>query len=194
MIIALLLAAAPVDAPASTRSLYLQLIHQARSDGRPRAAIAYLDDFDCRYPADSDARALRVNALLDLGDINGAETAAVGIQDAAITGHLLAARDRWAEAAAAYARAVAARPTDPLLRNAHGYALLRAHHFAPSVEALRAAFDLAPGDITIRNNLLLALTLAGQRAEVEAWLRRAADPETLRRQIVAQAAQIQKGR
>ncbi|HEX7742678.1 MAG TPA: tetratricopeptide repeat protein, partial [Sphingobium sp.] len=105
MILALLLAAAaPVDAPASTRSLYLQLIHQARADGRPRAALAYLDDFDRRYPGDPDARALRVNSLLDLGDVDGAESAAANLHDDAMRGHILAARNRWSEAAPLYAQ------------------------------------------------------------------------------------------
>ncbi|HEX7876142.1 MAG TPA: tetratricopeptide repeat protein [Sphingobium sp.] len=193
MILALLLAAAaPVDAPASTRSLYLQLIHQARADGRPRAALAYLDDFDRRYPGDPDARALRVNSLLDLGDVDGAESAAANLHDNAMRGHLLAARNRWSEAVPLYRAAIAASPADPLLRNALGYALLRAGKADQAIEPLRAAIDLAPADRVIRNNLLLALTIAGHGAEAEAMLRHVPEQASLRRQLAAQASQLQK--
>ena len=57
---------APAEA-GSTRDLYLLLIRQARSDGRPRAALAYLDDFDRQHPDDLEALVLRINCLLDLG-------------------------------------------------------------------------------------------------------------------------------
>lgn len=174
MILALLLAATPVaDALPSTRSLYLQLIHQARADGRPRAAIAYLDDFDRRYPGDPDARTLRINSLLDLGDIDGAEATAATMPAApsAVRGHLLAARSLWAEAIPFYQSAIQASPADPLLRNALGYAQLRGGATIQAIETLRGALDLAPTERVIRNNLLLALTVDGQRTEVDAALR-----------------------
>ncbi len=193
-ILPLLLAAA--DASGSTRSLYLQLIHQARADGRPRAAIAYLDDFDRRYPGDRDARILRVNSLLDLNDLNGAEASAAALPDgggSAIRGHLLAARGRWSEAIAPYSQAVQASPADSMLRNALGFAQLRAGMAADAAESLRGALDLSPGTTVIRNNLLLALRAAGLDAEAEALLSTIRDGharDTLRRQIAAEAARL----
>lgn len=192
--------AAPSDnAPAATRGLYLQLIRQARADGRPRAALAYLDDFDRRYNGDRDALVLRIHSLLDLGDLDAAEAAAAQLPaDApAIRGHLLAARNRWDEALPFYQAAIRTTPADPLLRNALGYAQLRAGSPVHAVETLRGAADLAPADRTIRNNLLLALTLAGQRAEVEATLRQIRDSreqDSLRRQIAVEAAGLSTGR
>lgn len=190
----LLLAAA--DTSGSTRSLYLQLIHQARADGRPRAAIAYLDDFDRRYPGDRDARILRVNSLLDLNNLNAAEAEAAALPDgggSALRGHLLAARGRWSEAIASYSQAVQASPADPMLRNALGFAQLRAGLAAEAAESLRGALDLSPGTPVIRNNLLLALKAAGQNAEAEALLstiRDAPQRDALRRHIAAQAARL----
>ena len=190
----LLLAAA--DTSGSTRSLYLQLIHQARADGRPRAAIAYLDDFDRRYPGDRDARILRVNSLLDLNDLNAAEAAAAALPDhggSALRGHLLAARGHWSEAIASYSQAVQASPADPMLRNALGFAQLRAGLAAEAAESLRGALDLSPGTPVIRNNLLLALKAAGQNAEAETLLSTIRDEpqrDALRRQIAAQAARL----
>ncbi|HWJ71495.1 MAG TPA: tetratricopeptide repeat protein [Sphingobium sp.] len=192
-------AAAATDAVPSTRGLYLQLISQARMDGRARAALAYLDDFDLRYPDDPDARLLRINSLLDLGDIDSAEMVARLPADdrdqsmSLVRGHLHAARGRWAEAIPFYQAATRAYPTDALPRNALGYAQLRAGQSAAAIETLRSAADLAPGDTVIRNNLLLALTLGNQPAQAAALLDGMADPQArllLSRQIAAEAAGI----
>jgi Flp pilus assembly protein TadD len=187
-----------------TRGLYLQLIRQARADGRPRAAIAYLDDFDRQFPNDLDARLLRINSLLDLGQNDKAEAAIAtlgrtlptGPQFAAVSavrGHVLAARGAWAEAVPRYEAAVAADPTDPLLRNALGYALIRTGAFAGAIEALRGASDLAPGDAVVRNNLILALMLGGQKGAFADALVRVGDRRAqadLRRQIADEADRV----
>lgn len=196
--------AAEKERPEETRGLYLQLIHQARADGRARAALAYLDDFDRRYPGDADARLLRINSLIDLGQIDAAEAVPLpgeaGGAVAAVRGHLLAARGRWADAVPSYREAASASPADPLLRNALGYAQLRSGAVRQAVESFRGALDLAPGDEVIRNNLLLAQTVGGERTVVDAGLRQIRDGEaraTLRRMLAAEAARIgaiQKGR
>ena len=195
ILLSLLLLAAATPEPEATRSFYLQLIHQARADGRPRAAIAYLDDFDRRYPGDADARLLRVNSLIDLGDIPAAQAAATALSPSAgasaAQGHLLAARNRWAEAIPFYRAALTDNPTDPLLRNALGYAQLRARRPSEAMETLRAAADLAPGEPVIRNNLLLALSLAKRTTELNAALARISDP-ALRSQIATETARLQR--
>lgn len=194
------LAVAGQPAPSQTRTLYLQLIHQARADGRPRAAIAYLDDFDRQYPNDLDARLLRVNSLLDLGQVDQADAVLTTLARfspsaglSAARGHVAVARERWAEAVTYYREAVAANPAESLLRNALGYALLRMRKGGEAVEQLRSAADIAPGDPVIRNNLLLALTLHGERAQADALLAGVGDRPAqarLRRQIAEEAARI----
>ncbi|MDB5685514.1 MAG: Tetratricopeptide 4 [Rhizorhabdus sp.] len=190
------------DTQGQTRGLYLQLIQQARADGRPRAAIAYLDDFERKYPGDLDASILRANAMLDLGQID--EAAAVlatltksqnSVGLSAVRGHVLAARGQWAEAIPFYQAAAAAGPTDPMLRNALGYALLRGGYVDRAIEQLRNAADLAPDDNVIRNNLILACTMAGRRADADAIIARAGDRQSqadLRRQVAAEVARIAK--
>ena len=192
------------QAGAPTRGLYLQLIRQARADGRPRAAIAYLDDFDRQFPRDRDAGLLRVNSLLDLGQVDEAEAAfatlsrtGASAKDAAAIdaahGHVLAARGRWSDAVPAYSSAVAADPTSPVLRNALGYALLRAHRTDAAIEALRGAADLAPDDAIIRNNLILAYAVDGQTLAVAQAIAHVADRRAqgeLRRQIAQESARI----
>lgn len=192
-------AARATDDVPSTRPLYLQLIQQARIDGRPRAALAYLDDFERRYPHDLEARILRVNSLLDLGKVEEAGTLAQALPDdrngtvSAVRGHVAAARNDWNAAISYYQVARAARPADPFIRNALGYALLRVGRYSESIDALKGAADLAPGDEIIRNNLILALLTAGQRAEANRTLQsiRNADARAdLRKTLLAEVERI----
>jgi tetratricopeptide (TPR) repeat protein len=188
----------------STRTLYLALIRQARIDGKPRAALAYLDDFDRRHAGDREAQVLRVNCLLDLGQIDAAEAALARVSGAdrsgealAVRGHVLAASARWSEAAAAYGEAQAASPADPFIGNALGYAQLRAGRGPEAIETLRRALDLAPdaahGNALVRNNLALALTAGGHSAEAAAVLSQVRDSterQRLHTRLTAEAARL----
>jgi Flp pilus assembly protein TadD len=192
------LALAPVPAASqdfasqgSTRSLYLELIRQARSDQRPRAALAFLDDFDSNYPNDVEAMVLRINCLLDLGNVDQAAGIADRLPDnrrasdlgaAAARGHVLTAQERWPEAVVRYRAAIEASPADAFLRNALGYAQLRAGHPAEAIENLRGANELAPNSSVIRNNLMLALVLNGD-AESAFRLLDAASSDRARTQV-----------
>ncbi len=186
------------EASGSTRQLYLVLIQQARKDGRQRAALAFLDDFDRQYPGDRESRILRINCLLDLGQTDQAAAALAQIpasdrsaEAQAVRGHVLAAQGSWQAAAEQYRAALRASPADPLASNALGYALLRGGEAAQAVESLKAARDLAPGNEVVRNNLALALTVAGRRGEADALLatlRDASARAALHAQIDEQAA------
>jgi len=188
----------------ATRSLYLDLIQQARADGRARAAIAFLDDYDRHYPGDVQARVLRINCLLDLHQIDEAEgvmkqlrpadqTGSFAAQVDAVRGHVLAARDRWGDSVPFYTAAVAADPTSAWLRNALGYSLLRDHQADRAVEALRDARDLAPDSPIIRNNLWLAYALSGRGQLLTHALDSLPDRDAsadLRRRIEAEATRL----
>jgi Flp pilus assembly protein TadD len=189
---------------AQTRGIYLQMIQQARVDGRSRAALAYLDDFDRNYPGDVEAEVLRINCLLDLRQVDEADAVLARLRPSdhtgrfaaevnAVHGHVLAAHDRWGEATPFYAAAVAANPTSPMLRNALGYSLLRDHQPARALEAIRDARDLAPDDTIIRNNLLLAYAVNGRDALLAHALDAVSDPDArnaLRRRIDVEAAKL----
>jgi len=184
----------------STRSLYMSLIRQARTDGRPRAAIAYLDDFDRQHPGDREAQLLRVNCLLDLKQVDAARAALGRIPASdrsgpaqAVRGHVLAAEGNWTQAATVYAAALQASPADALIANALGYAQLRAGQSGQGVETLRGARDLAPDDTVVRNNLILALTMTGRLGEADAMLSQVADAKEkarLRQQVAGEAARL----
>ncbi len=185
---------------ASTRDLYLMLIRQARQDGHSRAALAFLDDFERQYPGEFDAQILRINCLLDLGQTEEAQAAAASLtaRDSsgpvrAIRGHVLTAQGRWKEAIAEYGAALQRLPTDALLNNAMGYAQLRDGMASDAVETLRRARELAPQDPVIRNNLLLALTMAGREQEADAAFTRIGEGpavEALRKQVLAEALRL----
>lgn len=187
----------------STRSLYISLIRQARADGRTRAAIAYLDDFDRQHSDDREAQLLRVNCLLDLGQIAGARTALSRIPAndrsgaaQAVRGHVLAAEGKWPQATVQYAAALQASPADALIANALGYARLRAGQSAQALETLRGAHDLAPEDAVVRNNLILALTATGRLAEADSLLSQVTDIKEkarLRQQVASEAARLAAG-
>jgi Flp pilus assembly protein TadD len=207
----MLLPAAPVlaksdaaqSAPA-TRSLYLNLIRDARTDGRSRAALAYLDDYDHKYPGDVEARVLRINCLLDLRETDqaeavldqlhpGAVTGALAAQVSAVHGHVLAARDRWHDALPFYQAAVAVDPTSAWLRNALGYALLRDGQAPRAVETLRDARDLDPDNTIVRNNLWLAYAMSGRDellAHALAGLPDRDESAALRKRIDGEAARL----
>lgn len=193
--------AKPAAEEVSTRTLYLALIRQARLDGRPRAALAYLDDFDRRHPGEREAHVLRVNCLLDLGQVEAANAALAQVSASgdsgevlAVRGHVLAAQARWPEAAQAYARAQQASPADPFIGNALGYAQLRIGRVEEAVETLKRALDLAPSNAEsharVRNNLALALTAAGHSAEAAALLARVRDGAERQRLQSGLAAEV----
>lgn len=170
----------------TTRAFYLDLIREARRDGRSRAALAFLDDFDRQYPGDVEAMVLRINCLLDLGQAAEAESAARSLPSGeraarlgahAARGHVSAAQDRWADAARHYTAAVAAKPADSGLLNALGYAQIRAGQAHGAITTLRSASELSPKSVVIRNNLLLALLLGGEADALREALARIPDAE-----------------
>lgn len=194
---------AGIGPDAMTRDLYITLIRQARTDGRTRAAVAYLDDFDRRHPGDREAQLLRVNCLLDLGQVEAAGTAMARVPAndrsgaaLAVRGHVLAAQGKWPAASEHYAAALQASPADPFIANALGYAWLRSGQTQQGLETLRAAHDLAPADPVLRNNLVLALTMTGRLAEADALISSVADSgekARLRQQAAREAARLAGG-
>lgn len=190
------------SAPESTRSLYLELIRQARADGRPRAAVAFLDDFDKQYPDDVEAKILRINCMLDLGETSDAARIAQSLPDnqrarnlgsEAARGHVQAALGDWTSAAGHYEAAIDARPADAYLRNALGYAQVRAGNAQAGIESLLAANELAPSSSVIRNNLALALFVGGDSSAARELLDEVTDEAhraELDTQIRAEAARI----
>lgn len=149
---------------AGRRSLYLGVIDSLRGQGMTHAALAHLDSFERQHPHDPRARVLRADCLVDLEDFAAAETlyralasGPVAPQAEAGLGRIQARRGQWAAAAAAFAKAVALRPTHAPYLNDLGFALLQAGRTEEARFRLRQAAELAPEDLLVRNNLQLAL-------------------------------------
>lgn len=186
----------------STRGLYLQLIRQVRADNRPRAALAYLDDFEKKYAGDLDAKILRINCLLDLGDVAAAKEVVDSLPKNSRTpsdvvetarGHVLAAKGQWIQASQRYQIASGINPTDPNIRNALGYAQLRSGEIDLAIVSLRSAADLSPNSEVIRNNTLLAFELSGNTREFSNLLskiRDASKRQKLQMQTYAEAKRL----
>lgn len=186
----------------SARNLYFLLIGQARKDGRPRAALAYLNDFDQKFPGNVESAILRVNCLLDLDQVDQAQETLAQIPDKdrspgtqIIRGHVASAQNAWDQAISYYQQALQVQPVDPLTSNALGYAYLRSGRNGLAVESLKRAADLSPSNGVIRNNLILALTVSGRMDEAESRQAAILDPNqrrSLRAQIMAEAIRLTK--
>ncbi len=167
------LEAVPLDVKGS-KKLYLTMIADMRTRGRPWAALAHLDEFDRLYGRDAQAAVLRGDALLDVEDLAGAEAAYRGQLKGAEAapayrglGRIASRRQDWPEAAKMFAEAVRRAPTTPNYVSDLGYALLKSGDRQGAVFRLRQAHDLAPEDPVIRNNLILALNALGDEAAVK---------------------------
>lgn len=163
--------------PARSRTLYLSVIEELREGGKPHAALAYLNDYDRRWKNDAKAQLLRADCLLDIAAYDQAEAiyrahlnGPLAAAAHAGLGHVAAGRGDWANAVAAFRAAVERDPINYKYLNALGYAELKTHDYRPAVFTLRQAWELAPDNTTIRNNVLIALKASGQMEEVRAIL------------------------
>lgn len=77
-------------------------------------------------------------------------------------GKALDATRRWEDSASAYTHALALRPSNPALLHDIGISMLLQRRFAPAAAYLRAALRLAPGDVTIIDDLDAALASIGE--------------------------------
>ncbi|MDE2514843.1 MAG: tetratricopeptide repeat protein [Rhodospirillales bacterium] len=175
-------AAAPLDAT-HARKLYLLVIDGMRHDGQARAALAYLDDYDRVYPGDPHATLLRADCLLQTGQADQAEPLYRSLMSGAYAaaaqgglGRVAARQGQWDEAATAFHAALRLDPSQAGYINDLGYVDLRRGRYDAALASLRQAAELQPGDLRTRNNLILALHLAGKDAEAQRIIRAIPDP------------------
>jgi len=172
------------------RDLYLQVVLGLQNEGRWNASLAYLDDYDLRYPGDPSSQVLRADALAATGDTAAAETLYRGLLETRFApaahaglGQLRALAGDWPGAVAGYANAVALRPSNARFLNNLGYAQLRAGRHEEALSTLSRAFELDQGRDGIRNNYAIALHLTGHRAAYDQLIRSIED--TAEREAVA---------
>jgi Flp pilus assembly protein TadD len=162
--------------------LHLQLIEDMQRQGLYHAALAHLDALGEAGAELPRARFLRAESLRRAGDPAQAHALFQGLTTSCLAGlgyHGLARLDvdagRTAEALRQFAAAEHERPTDPRIRNDHGYALLLAGHTREARHQFQTAWELGGGERATAN-LLLALLVAGEEHEAEALAERVGLP------------------
>jgi tetratricopeptide (TPR) repeat protein len=175
-------ASSKVEAPpqSSTSELYLTIVQGLIDQGRYRAALGYLDQYAVSEKKTPRFNMMHGEALLGVGKydeaaaafeaLQGTEFAAVGYNG---LGRVEASREKWAEAEGHFAQAVGARPASADYLNNLGFAEIHVgtdDALAKAVFNLRQAQELDPASASIRNNLVLALTMAGKEEEARAVL------------------------
>lgn len=167
----------PKGRSAKSRALYLTLINDMRRSGRAHAALAHLDAFDKMYPHGIDAAVMRGNCLVDIGSFEEAKAVYrkllktdVAAAAYAGLGRVEGLNNHWPEAVNEFSEAVSRAPTDPNYLNDYGYALLRMGNTEQALFRIRQASELAPDDVRVRNNLILALAATGDIANSNALL------------------------
>lgn len=163
----------------TTTKLYLTIVEGLIDQGRYRAALGYLDQYAVAEKKTPRYTMLRGEALLGVerydeaaaafSELRKTDLAAAGYNG---LGRVAAARDRWAEAEQHFAQAVAMRPSSADYLNNLGFAELHlGGDMLPKAEFnLRQGHEIDPASASIRNNLVLALTMAGKEEEARAVL------------------------
>lgn len=167
------------DAPMvpQSRALYLRLVRALEIQGKNHAALAYLDDYDGKYPHDPQAALLRAGALLAVGEADKAAKVYRALLGGALApaahnglGQVAATRGDWPAAQREFHAAIALDPVDANFLNNYGYAALKTGDLADAEFRLRQAAELAPDNGEIRDNLILCLHLAGKAAAARALI------------------------
>jgi Flp pilus assembly protein TadD len=169
---------------ARTRKLFLMLVDGLRQQGKSRAALAFLDDYNRQFPGDPEARRLQADCLLDTGDYAGATALYASLRDGdqaaaayAGLGRAAAAKRDWPDAVAQFTEATRRAPADANYVNDLGFALVRTGEYDRGLNMLRQAAQLDPNSQVVRNNLVLGLTLAGHEADAARLVETISDPQ-----------------
>jgi Flp pilus assembly protein TadD len=165
-------------------SLYLDVVGGLVAQRNYGAALAFLDDYRLKQ-ADLSSRywLLRGDALLGSGR-RAEALAAYGCLDASPLapqgwngkGRVAAASQQWREAESDFRKAVLMQPSNADFLNNLAFAYLHEGDSLSSVATLRQAHELDPASNLIRNNLIVALTMAGDRGGAEQVLDQISNP------------------
>lgn len=160
-----------------TRKLYLLVVDKLRRQGSARAALSYLDEYDRQYPNDPESQLMRADCLVNLDSVAQAEPVYTALlrtrfKPAAYAGlgKVAVARSDWGDALTSFQQAVALSPSTPEYVSNLAYAQMRAGQYEAALGNMRQAEELDPGNVLIRNNMILCLRLSGRNAEAQARL------------------------
>lgn len=160
-----------------SQSSYLRVITEMQKEGLWFASLAHIDALESQWTVSEHSRLLRADALRQTG--NQALSTVLykqllSGQFAARAQHglgLLAAANRQFDVAVEHLKLAQKKsPTNALLLNDLGFALLHTDRAVDAGLPLKQAAQLDPKNIRIQTNLALYLVMFGQTQEALAWM------------------------
>lgn len=160
------------------RALYLALIRAMIDGGRPKAGLAYLEEYEKHWPMTAEILSLKGRAWLAVGDLSLAERAFEAAQanrPAAAEAHIglgriAAARGLWLDAMNRFRQGVDSEPTNVSALNNYGYALLKLGQSEEAFRWISRARELSPENVAVRTNYLIAASQSGRSYETASTL------------------------
>jgi Flp pilus assembly protein TadD len=158
--------------------LYLNVVNGLVKQQRYGAALAFLDDYAATRKAIVPRYwLLRGEAALGLGRRADAASAYAKLDGTPLAaqgwngqGRIAAVAKAWRDAAVKFRKAVEGDPSNADFLNNLAFAELHLSDSDAAAGHLRQAHELAPGSELIRNNLIIALTLSGDRRQADVLL------------------------
>jgi Flp pilus assembly protein TadD len=154
--------------------MHLQLIEDMNRQGKHHAALAHLDALGERGEKLPRSRFLRAEASRQVGDKAAAQKLFTELTTSCLAGlghhglARLAMEDGDMEQGLVeFVAASKERPTDPRIRNDHGYALLLSGDATAARHQFQTGHELGGGD-QVSANLLLTLYVLGEHSAAEA--------------------------
>jgi Flp pilus assembly protein TadD len=157
----------------SEESTKLGLIRQMLTEGKPHAAIAYLDATGIKSEY---AELLRSDGLRQTGRELQAQAIYEKLVNSCVSGYayrglgLIASHTgNLQEALRQLKVASNALPTEHTIRNDYGYVLMQSGQYEPALHEFLTAVELAPDYQQAAHNLILLLYKQGDTAKAEAF-------------------------
>lgn len=180
-----------------TEPAYLQMVVQMQRKQLWFASLAHLDVLESKWKVSDESRLLRADALRHVSmqtESSRLYAQLLAGPKAASAHHglgLLAAQaEHYSEAVVQLEAARKSAPTDALLLNDLGYALLHTDQPMSARLPLMQAAQLAPQNSRIQANVALFLLLHGEGTQVTEWMNQHQMGESLRLQVFAQAQRM----
>jgi Flp pilus assembly protein TadD len=180
-----------------TPAMYRSLIERMQSQGLFFASLAHISQFELQFGVTPESTLLRARAQRETGQLDQSELAYRSLVGGAMAapawhglGLIAGARGDYAGAAAALAEATRRAPTDAIVLNDYGYALLRAGQVGAAKLPIAQAAELEPANAKIVANLALYLRVTGEVARADAVMERAALAPATRAAVIKLAGTI----
>lgn len=192
---------AQAPSQAETESRYLSMVEQMQRQGLWFASLAHIDALEARWSVSDHSRLLRADALRHAGHQQSSQTiyqALLSTPQAARALHglglLAAGQGDFLQAIQHMEAAQKSLPTDALLLNDLGYAMLHTDQAVGAGLPLKKAAQLQPQNVRIQSNLAVFLVLYGRDGEAQQWMSQRSMNEAQRMGVFERAQSIAGGR